>query len=361
MKVASLIMLLGIILCSCSSYTATLEKHDQLQNDAIRAYPAWKYKQPGTKKAIAPLIATAAGAAYGYQNETTIDNNTYTEGENALIWGAGGLVLGGILNAIIFPSHTRSKSRFSIEQSDKWLRSFNRSTGKDYVLSRKDLNNTLVLLPRKKMQGIRERFRTLEMDLKSDTPMTSFKELQRWERKLKGEYAIMPMEELELVNQLIATYRSKVARRNLLIEMDDIEQLATDYDALQKLQGMKNNSYSLYNEADQQTQRDFDDLIKKKTSNILSILMEEEERILESIETNMGGLRKLNTFAQQFYQKYNIWFGHPIVENTNQKILQKINSIIIAQNQKLQSRIRSYDNLANLRKFEDVNIEYFKR
>lgn len=360
MKLIYLLLIVSTLLCSCSTYTATLKKQDDLGNEAIRAYPAWEYKDPGVKKAVVPAIAATAGAAYGYRNETTISDETFTDAENAAIWALGGLAAGSIINAVLFPRRNRSKEQFRSEQSDRWLRSFNKATGKDYVLSRKDMDNTLVLLPKKTMQTIRAQFRTLEMDLKRDAPMTSFGELRVWKRKLEGEYAIMPMEEVAQMSQLIDEHTVKVARRDLLIKMEDIKRLGVDYETLPLLQDVKNSHYSLFMSADRQTQQKFDDLIEQKTSNILKELMEAEKQKLDKIENSVNGLRKINAFVQQFDQKYRTWFGHPIVDDTDAVILQKINSITTAQNKELQSKIKSFNDITNLRRFETTHFAYLK-
>lgn len=349
-------MVASLSLCSCSTYTAILKNHDDLGDEVIRAYPAWKYDDPGTKKLIVPAIAAAIGATYGYRNETTIGDETFTGKENASIWAVGGLAVGSIINAALFPPRSRAKATFDLKQSDKWVKSLNQSTGTDYVVRKKERDNTLILVPEQKMREARSQFNALAKDLKQSIPTTSFSELQAWKNSLNGEYYLLSVSEIAEMQELIETHETKVSRKELLSKMYDTERLTLNYEVLSVLERLRSNHYDLYQSADPPTQRKFDDLLDKKTSEALTKLMREVEDEISAIENSITGWQTVNTFALQFDRKYSDWFYHPIVKPIDDKLTSKIQQIVAAQTANMETKIKSSNHVNQLNQLE---ISYF--
>jgi hypothetical protein len=147
---------LTILLGACTSYRATAERQEGLRYDAVRVQPGWQYQDQPAQKMILPAIGAAAGAAYGYHTEFTYGDETLEGRENAALWAGVGLVGGLVLNRMFFPNRPRARRPFDLSQSNEWLRSWNRATGSDYIISDQPASNSLILVPRSRVLAIRQ-------------------------------------------------------------------------------------------------------------------------------------------------------------------------------------------------------------
>ena len=213
-----------IFFSSCSSYQATVKKQENLSYESVKVSPDWKYKKPGAKKMIVPLIGLSAGAAYGFQNEFSYEGETYSGKENALIWGGVGLLTGALINGVLFPKKGKKK-KFDLSQSQDWLDGYNKSTEQDYMIQKQENNQSLVLVPKYKVEQYRGSFNELKKDLESNNPSTNFSALQDWKSKLNREYSILPDADINRISTYISSQEEQVADKELIQSLDRLSNL----------------------------------------------------------------------------------------------------------------------------------------
>ncbi|NHE56657.1 hypothetical protein [Cyclobacterium plantarum] len=356
MKVFSGLLILVLFATSCTTYQATVTKHDELNYSAIRVYPEWTYKKPKGKKWIAPLIGLSIGGAYGYQTEFTYDGQTFREAENAAIWGGVGLLAGAMVNGILFPKYAaRRKQTFELSQSDKWVKSFNSTTGINYVISQKELNNTLVLVPEEKIRELRQQAQVLRNDLNQATPTIGFDELQSWKGNLQREYSVLPSSEISDLSLLISTNETKVANIDLLAKAQQLQSLKSDLNSVNVLNAFSGTNALLYAKADALTQRRANDIIFTRITDIFNQILPEEKNKLASIESGKEGIGPINTFYQLFTQKYGNLLAYEEVKELKMLVEAKKSSMLTAIAREIRLEI---DNAQSVNQLETINSTY---
>lgn len=315
---------------SCSTYKATVRDSRNLKYDAIRVTPEWTYKEPKKKKWIMPVIGLTAAAAYGYTQTTIIDDEIYTGYENAAIWGAGGLVVGGLFNSIVFQRRNPRKTRFDISQSEKWIKSYNKTTKSEFTITQKEVNNRLVLVPTATLNELRESLSFLNYDLKKSPPNISFQTLQLWKSKLNGKYSILPVSEITAIEKSIEFNEKKIADKDLLSKANTFKSLSEEYPTIRKILGFKRSATSLYNAASFETRQSADDIMDNKLASVFEKLMGEEFEELKKIPQNLEYINKYDIFYSAFDSKYKTHRDRPEVQHIYSLITQK-KSLAIAQ------------------------------
>ncbi|WP_154857067.1 hypothetical protein [Cyclobacterium xiamenense] len=356
MKLFSGLLLLSLFAASCTTYQATVTKHDELNYSAIRVYPEWTYKKPKGKKWIAPLIGLSIGGAYGYQTEFTYDGQTFREAENAAIWGGAGLIAGAMVNGILFPKYAaRRKQTFELSQSDKWVKSFNSTTGINYVISQKELNNTLVLVPEEKIRELRQQAQVLRNDLNQATPTIGFDELQSWKGDLQREYSVLPSSEISDLSLLISTNEAKVANIDLLAKVQQLQVLNPDLNSVNVLNRFSGANALLYSKADALTQQRANDIIFTRITEIFNQILPEEKNKLASIEPGKEGIGPINAFYQSFTQKYGNLLTFEQVKELKMLIEAKKSSMLTAIAREIRLEI---DNAQSVNQLETITNTY---
>ena len=356
MKLFSIVLLLSSFAASCTTYQATVTKHDELNYSAIRVYPEWTYKKPKGKKWIAPLIGLSVGGAYGYQTEFTYDGQTFREAENAAIWGGVGLIAGAMVNGILFPKYAaRRKQTFELSQSDKWVKSFNSTTGINYVISQKELNNTLVLVPEEKIRELRQQAQVLRNDLNQVTPTISFDELQSWKGNLQREYSVLPSSEISDLSMLISANETKVANIDLLAKAQQLQALNPDLNSVNVLNRFSGTNTLLYSKADALTQQRANDIIFTRIAEIFNQILPEEKNKLASIETGKEGIGPINAFYDSFTQKYGNLLAYEQVKELKMLIEAKKSAMLTSIAREIHLEI---DNAQSVNQLETINSTY---
>ena len=162
MRILIILVLSVIFFSSCSTYQATMSKHQNQQFEAIKAYPKWTYKK--TKgKWILPALGLTGGAAYGYKTEFTYDEKLYKGKENAAIWGGIGLIGGALLNGLLFQNKGRNSYKFNVTQSKKWVQNYNKTTGSNYVLHGVEPDNAIIIIPKHRLADLK-RYEEAQID-----------------------------------------------------------------------------------------------------------------------------------------------------------------------------------------------------
>ena len=175
----ALILVFPILFSSCSSFQAVSKNSRKLEYDALQVTPTWKKKKDRGKQAIAPLVGIGIGVVYGSNTELTFRDETIAKENSAAIFGIGGLILGSVVNKFLF---TKKKKSFRPEQSQDWLISFNKTSPVEYLIKDQKASNTLILVPKIKVDLIKKEFALLVSDLQLTKPRTTLVEIQNWEK-----------------------------------------------------------------------------------------------------------------------------------------------------------------------------------
>jgi len=350
MKITYLSLVIAIFTSSCSSYHAAIKKQENLGYDAVRVYPEWKYKKPKGKKWITPVIGLSSGAAYGYYNETSYGNETYSGIENAAVWGLGGLFVGGIVNGILFPKRNYRKTKFNISQSEEWVESYNKVTGVNYVIQKKEQNNTLVIVPGHKLEQLRIRYYALIRDLESTTPTTDYKTLQDWKYKLNREYSILPSSEIDKISAAINLHGQKVASNELLTKASELDRLDNNYVSLEPLVSFKSDNHSIYSAADKATQQKVDAIVEWKVNEVLDNIIPGEIRTINELDENIYAV---NAFYENFHKRYSKFSNYGQVKRGYAALASKKTSIVRSQSNKISAEIKNSSTVPQLTNVED--------
>jgi hypothetical protein len=339
MKRNCLLILLAMLAYSCSTYQATITKQESLDHGAVRVQPGWQYKTPKGKKAILPLIGGAAGGIYGYQTETIFETDTLAGVENAALWAAGGAVVGGILNGIFFPRR-RGRHDFDLSQSDKWIRKYNKASGKKYLITKEETGNTLVLVPRAEALAFRQRYQRLERDLTSAHPTTDFQALQAWEAQLEGEYAVFADEEVRQVKALIERHKEQVATATLLKKAERLHALRDDYPSLQEANVFLADNSTLFQYASAQSQKDVRRAVDTKIHHLLVITVAQEMGDYAALS-----LPELNALSSRFNAKYREFVSYRPVQEANENIRKTKEQQLLAQIDQVAAAVKSAEHV----------------
>lgn len=353
MKNSFLFLFLIIFASSCSTYQASVKKHEKLQYESVRVYPEWKYKEPKAKKAIVPVLGLAAGAAYGYFNETTFEGETYSGSKNAAIWGLGGLVAGALVNGILFPKKNYKKTKYDISQSEKWIKSYNKTTKSNYTIKEKDMNNSLVIVPLDRVEQLRVQYKKLIQDLNSSNPTTNYAELQDWKSQLKNKYSILPTSELNYISDVIATNEQKVANKDISSKTEMLKDLQNEYSSIGKLNSFKRNNQSLYYDASSSMQNSVDKIIETKLSDVLENELSKEKNNLQNIDQNLTSASQIDQFYRAYNQKYQAVKNHPKVKELKNQIISKKTALINQNVEQISREIKSANNQIELSTITD--------
>ena len=314
MKYIFQLMLLAILGSSCSSYQATVKKQDNLQYDAISVQPSWKYKKPGAKKLIAPVIGLAAGGYYGYKNEFTYEGKVYKEKENAAIWGGAGLLAGLLINGILYPK--RRKKRFDSSQSNKWLNNYNKSIGKSYLIQEKGMNNSLVLVPKEKVAILRSNYKKLIRDLESEKPLTSFNRLQRWKQDLKAEYSILPYSEITLVSTKISKYEPKVANHTLRKETNKVADLPIKKESLKTISEFQSKNKLAALKATDGVRSEWEKTTSNKINRVLRIALADYLQEIKGLNGDLDNIKNINSIYEDLTPRYANFLDSEVLQET---------------------------------------------
>lgn len=302
MKYIFQLFMLIVLVSSCSSYQATVKKQDNLQYDAISVQPSWKYKKPGAKKLIMPVIGLAAGGYYGYNNEFTYEGKVYKEKENAAIWGGAGLLAGLLINGILFPK--RGNKRFDNSQSNKWLNNYNKSIGKSYLIQEKGRNNSLVLVPKEKVAILRSNYKKLIRDLESEKPLTSLNKLQRWKQDLKAEYSILPSSEITLVSTKISKYESKVANHTLRKEAKKVADLPIRKESLKTISEFQSKNKLAALKAADEVRSAWEKTTSSKINRILRVELADDLQEIKDLKIDLDNIKNINSIYEDLKSRY---------------------------------------------------------
>ncbi len=351
MKSIYFLLIFSTFLSSCSTYQATVKRHDNLQYEAVRVHPDWKHKDPKGKKWITPVIGLSAGAAYGYYNETNYGNETYSGAENAAIWGLGGLLVGRIINGVLFPKRNHRKT-FDISQSEKWLESYNKTSGNNYMVQKKELNNTLILVPKYKVEQLREEYRLLQNDLERTTPTTDFYTLQNWKNKLNREYSILPPAEIDGISTTINRYEQKVVNKELLSKANNLNTLRNDHTALATLTSFRQDNHSIYSAAERSIQQKAQDIVDQKINLILDEILPNEIRAINSMKENFYSA---NSFYESFHRKFSHVSNYEQVRKGYSALENKKTLMVSSQSEKIEYEIK---NSYTINQLNDVEKKY---
>ena len=352
----SIIVLLcgGLLLSSCTSYQATIRNQQELQYEQVRVYPAWEHKEPKGKKVILPIVGLTAGAIYGSQTEYTYGSETYSGLENAAIWGGAGLLGGLFLNQYVFKNNAYRAPRFDASQSDEWIKSYNAKQGHDYLIVKEDKNNSLIIVPRENVIRIRDSYNALERDLARSQPTTTFLILREWEANLKGQYSILPQNEIQHVQGLIAENRTRVANNDLESAQANIDKMKNEYSSISGLSRMKGNLGAVYTLANANTRTTFDNRIRDKTVTILNEIIPDELARLERIPLDYSGIQEVNTFYRSTNNKFGSLRNYSVVSSLYEKLDEKKASVIAANAPRISSEIKNASTTPQLDTIEET-------
>src|SRR5690554_4045753 len=198
MRAIMVFLLWSLLITSCVSRKAVVDRQQALSHGAVKIEPAWEVGPVKGVKWIPPVVAMSGGAFYGYHNETQFpDGTVYSGAENAVTFGAMGLLAGVITNAILFPKAHKIDQRYYPGHSDKWLRKFNRNTKSNYVLLKKDLDHSLIIIPKDELSVIRDEFAQLRQTLQQRQvfPDLTYADLRQWKNELERDYSFLPVQE----------------------------------------------------------------------------------------------------------------------------------------------------------------------
>jgi hypothetical protein len=349
--VSALTLLLG----ACSSYRATAERQEDLRYEAVRVQPGWQYQDRPAQKMILPAIGAAAGAAYGYHTEFTYGDETFEGRDNAALWAGVGLVGGLVLNRVLLPKRPRTRRPFDPSQSNEWLRSWNRATGSDYIISDRPTSNSLILVPRSSVLAMRQEVTRLERDLMQARPSTSHRELQEWRRKLSAEYSILPASEVGDIERLISENESKVASADLESQMPGIEAMEPTYATITTLLRLSRDLGPVYHRADPETRRSFDGQVRDKIGAVLTRVLPEEERRIERVGESMAGIEELNGLFGDFDRRYGMLRDHVLVDAVYVRFHEKKEAILIANAAQIAAQI---DAASSVDRVEGLEARY---
>ena len=344
MKYILQLIFLALLVSSCSTHQATVKKHEKLQYESVRVHPDWKYKNPKGKKLIMPVIGLAAGGVYGYKTEFEYEGKVYKDKENAAIWGAVGLLGGLLINSVLFSK--RGKKRFDMSQSNSWLNSYNKTKGQNFLIKDKEMNNTLVLVPREKVEILRSNYKKLLRDLESSTPSTSYSALQTWRQDLKAEYSILPPSEINLVANTLSENEQKVANQTLRGAIAKIKRLSNTGTSLKKISQLKSNHKAALAAVTNYTRTDWERAINNKANQILRITLVEDERKLDNLPLRLGNLPSLNSMYEDLQRRYQDFQTASVLEQLLTQI-GEVKSQILKNNATLLQDQISQANTAN--------------
>lgn len=317
---------------SCSTYQATVKKQDKLQYDAISVQPSWKYKKPGAKKLILPVIGLAAGGYYGYNNEFTYEGKVYKEKENAAIWGGVGLLAGLLINGILFPR--RRNKRFDSSQSNKWVSNYNKSIGKNYLIHEKGRNNSLILVPKEKVAILRSNYKKLIRDLEHEKPLTSFNRLQRWKQDLKEEYSILPSSEITLVSTKISKYESKVANNTLRRETDKVVDLPVRKESLKKISEFQSKNKLAALKATDGVRSAWEKTNINKINRVLRLALADDLQEIKGLKRDLDNIKSVNSIYEDLKSQYANFLDSEVLQEALTEA-SNIKSRILSQNTNL--------------------------
>lgn len=357
MKFIHFLILSTFLLNSCTTYQANVKKHENLKYEAVRVYPEWKYQDPKGKKVILPILGLGAAAAYGYFNETTYGEDTYSGKENAAIWGLGGLIVGGMINGILFPKRNRYRSQhFDLSQSDKWMESYNKSIGGNYLIQKKELNNSLVIVPEAKVENIRAKCSALIIDLKKDIPDIDFNALQTWKGKLNGEYSILPSSEINLVSSAISQHEQKVANLGLVRKSNELSKLENGFSSIDILTSFIDQNRIIYNAANKNHQQKIDKKIVEKLNAVLDNILPQEIEKLTSLGDTETDLYRINSLYISFKTKYTKVYRYEQVKAVDKKFRDKKAHLLDLNADRIVNKINSATTVDRLNEMEN---QYF--
>ena len=346
-KIIVIIIILGI-LSSCSTYKATVRQHEDLDYGAMKVTPEWEYiDHKGSKKLIRG-IGLISGGIYGYTNETTINGKTYTGFENAAPWGIIGYIGGAIITSVVFQKENPNKATFNISQSDKWLNEFNQSTGNNYLLNSKNLDNTLVLIPQSNVEALRYEYKLLEEDLKRSSPITNFQTLKNWEIKLTKEFSYLPADELSNLKSLISENKQKLADKELKVYAKEIEQLANEEESLATIERLRRNSQDLYYAASYDGQIEYKNTMQEKIGKILNIIVSDEQKKLSAYGNELVDLETINSSIPAIDKKFSDYEGNSDVDNYYMLLNSKVSNILKFNRTKIKTLINGFNDLEKL-------------
>ncbi len=347
---------LTIVFSGCTSYKATVERQEDLRYEAVRVQPGWEHQERPAQKLILPAVGVAAGAVYGSQTQFAYEGRTFEGAENAALWAGVGLVAGFALNSVLLPRRPRGGRAFDLSQSEEWIENWNRSTGSDYIISEKAANNALVLAPRMRVRAIRQDYKRLEEDLARRRPSTKYEALQEWERKLSGEYSILPASEVSRVEGMIAANESKVASADLESRLAAVEAMEPTYSTLTTLRRLRRDLGPVYQRADAETRRRFDERVQSKTGAVLAQVLPEEEQKIERVGESMQGIEELNGLFEDFNRRYGMLRDHDAVAAVYNQFHAKKASVLTANADEIASQIEDASSVSQL---EALEARYF--
>ena len=354
-RIIVIIIILGT-LSSCSTYKATVRQHEDLDYGVMKVTPDWEYiDHKGSKKLIRG-IGLISGGIYGYTNETTVGGETYTGFENAAPWGIIGYIGGAIITSVIFQKEDPDKTIFNISQSDKWLNEFNQSTGNNYLLNSKNLDNTLLLIPRSNLEALRYEYKLLEEDLKKPLPTTDFQTLQSWEIKLTKEFSYLPADELNNLKNLITKSKEKLAGRELKEYAKEIEQLANEEESLATIERLHRNSQEMYYAASSDAQIDYKNTTQEKINKILTIIVSDEQNKLSAYGNELVDLETINSSIPAIDKKFSDYKGNSDVDNYYTLLNSKVSNLLSINRTKIETKINGLNELKQLDGFKNKYI-----
>ncbi len=355
MKYFYFILTLSLLSSSCTTYKASVKRQDKLQYDVIRVYPEWKYVEPKGKKWITPVIGLGAGAVYGYNNETTLDDETYSGVESAGLWAAGGLLAGVIINGVLFPKKNRQRTKFHISQTERWLSDFNNSTGRNYIVKDTEQNNTLVLVPRDKVEALRQQYRILLSKLKEANPSVTFSSLQDWKYQLKGKFSILPQSEINKISSAISQNEQRIADRDLLNKAGALAALSNEYASIQPVTKFKDSNRGLYSAASLNARQNTNRIVEEKLSKIIDSTLKKEQITLNQIQTSLSGISEFDSFYRRFDNKYQHLRAQSQVQRFYNAIIVKKTAVVAQFANEIRESIRGANSIARL---SHVEVQY---
>jgi hypothetical protein len=354
------LLVISVIASSCSTYQAVTKKHENLQYEAVKVYPEWKYLEPRGKKLITPVIGLVAGAAYGYNTDFTYEGKTYKKAENAAIWGGIGLLAGAIINRAVFPDRRHSRKKFDLTQSEEWLKDYNKSTKNDYLIHKSEPNNAIVLISERKLDELRRQYKVLVSDIESENPSTSFNSLQNWKSQLNGQYSILPASEINLISTAISKNEQKIAGIELTKKVNILYQMPDEHESIESLTSFKGQNQPLFIASNRSLQEKCDKTIEDKINAILNIELPKEIATLEKIGNKEDDLNMANSFQTNFSRKYDRVSDYKQVRNVYAKIKSKRTSIVKANADSISKKIKkatTHDQLNRIESDYLFNVE----
>lgn len=175
-----------------------------------------------------------------------------------------------------------------------------------------------------------------------------FINLKREKGQINTKYGKLIPKEIAYITSLINEQEKYTAKKAIATVIETLNNFEDDYTSMKKVERLKIENKTLYASADHDTQRNYNEQIETKISQILSISTTKEIENLTRMTAN-----ELNKFYTSFNEKYKAYASRKEIRRVNEQIYEAKKKKVISEFVTIASKIKASETLADLNVIEN--------